>query len=294
MTVFCLIVVTYNGYEHNIPKERLEGVKYTDYRVISEWLNAHTDPDSTIAYYEVGYLNWFTDREIIDLLGLTNPELLKPLRESRDFGKPFEVAKPDWWVSGSQYLDYSVSALASFWEWYFPSSYYEGEFADYVYYRRYDSEMTPGPNDYVFDMPSMVKFAILDVYVWGILGTWDGTVGIDPGLMQTSMNLCAGMYPELVVEMSVSFDVPPSDRILQVFYAASGQELSEERSVRVEQPFDGEMRLYEVKLSELASGWEGIIDTIRIDPVLAATSPDNSIRIRSMWLKYDPNGQPCE
>ncbi len=293
LAVICLVVVTYNGYEHSIPKERLDGTKHADYKWLSEWLNANTDPDSTIAYYEVGYLNWYTDREIIDLLGLTNPELFEPIRESHDFSGPFLAANPDWWINSYQYLDYSITSMASLWETYFPNAYYEGEHTTYVFFHRYDPALTPDPNDYVFDIPKMFSFGFIDHYVWGN-GMWDGQASNDPSLMQTAMNICAGMYPELIVEMAVSFDVGPGDRTLQVFFAAPGDDITEERSVRVEQPYDSEMHLYEINLKELAPEWDGIIDTLRIDPVGAATHPDNSIKIRSMWLKYDPSGQPCE
>lgn len=292
-SVICLFVVAYNGYERSIPEERLDGIKHADYKWLSEWLNAHTDPDNTIAYYEVGYLNWYTDREIIDLLGLTNPKLLEPIRKSHDFSGPFLAANPDWWINSYQYLDYSITSMASLWETYFPNAYYEGEYATYVFMHRYDPTLTPGSSDYVFDIPKMFSFGFVDDYVWDN-GMWDGQASNDPSLMQTAMNVCAGMYPELVVEMAVSFDVGPGERTLQVFYAAPGQDITEERSVRVEQPYDSEMHLYEINLKELAPEWDGMIDTLRIDPVGAATHPDNSIKIRSMWLKYDPNGQPCE
>lgn len=291
--VICLFVVSYNGYDHTIPDEKLEGVKHADYQHLSEWLNTHTDPDSTVAYYEIGYINWYTDREVIDLLGLTNPELLKPIRDSHDLSGPFLATKPDWWINSYQFLDYSITSMASLWETYFQHSYYEGEYATYVFLHRYDPVMAPSPDDYVFDPTKMFVFGFTKQHRWE-MGMWDGTASADPGLMQTAMNVCAGMYPELIVEMAVSFDVAPGDRVLQVFFAASGEDLSEERSVRIEQPFDGDMHLYEIKLDELATGWEGLIDTMRIDPILAANHPENSIKIRSMWLKYDPNGQPCE
>jgi len=41
------------------------------------WLKYHTPPDSLIALHDIGAVGYFSDRKIVDLVGLTNPEITK-------------------------------------------------------------------------------------------------------------------------------------------------------------------------------------------------------------------------
>lgn len=43
------------------------------YLAIAEWLNNNTQPDNTVAFVEIGYLGYFTENRIIDLVGLIDP-----------------------------------------------------------------------------------------------------------------------------------------------------------------------------------------------------------------------------
>jgi hypothetical protein len=43
------------------------------YREVSAWLREHTDPTESVAFAEIGYLGYFTDNRIIDLVGLIDP-----------------------------------------------------------------------------------------------------------------------------------------------------------------------------------------------------------------------------
>jgi arabinofuranosyltransferase len=50
------------------------------YRKAGEWLAASSPPAATVAYYEVGALGYFSERTVIDLLGIVSPEVLPWVR----------------------------------------------------------------------------------------------------------------------------------------------------------------------------------------------------------------------
>lgn len=45
-----------------------------DYVNVSQWLNANTSPNATIEASEIGIIGWYTHRNVIDILGLTDPK----------------------------------------------------------------------------------------------------------------------------------------------------------------------------------------------------------------------------
>src|SRR5262249_52274428 len=59
------------------------------------WLRAHTPPDTTVAYYEVGALGYFSDRRVLDLFGIVSPELLPDVRRG-DFSTALLDHPPDY------------------------------------------------------------------------------------------------------------------------------------------------------------------------------------------------------
>ena len=62
------------------------------YRQAAEWLRANAPPAASVSYYEVGALGYFSDRTVIDLVGIVTPELLPYVRR-RDFEGAF-LARP--------------------------------------------------------------------------------------------------------------------------------------------------------------------------------------------------------
>ncbi|HVR11163.1 MAG TPA: hypothetical protein VMW75_24180 [Thermoanaerobaculia bacterium] len=62
------------------------------YRQAAEWLRANAPPAASVSYYEVGALGYFSDRTVIDLVGIVTPELLPYVRR-RDFAGAF-LARP--------------------------------------------------------------------------------------------------------------------------------------------------------------------------------------------------------
>ncbi len=53
------------------------------YTEVGRWLNNHTRSDESVTYYEIGYLGWFSDRTIIDPVGLVTPGGLESIRQGR-------------------------------------------------------------------------------------------------------------------------------------------------------------------------------------------------------------------
>jgi hypothetical protein len=62
------------------------------YRAAGLWLAAHSPPGASVAYYEVGALGYFSERTVVDLLGIVTPELVPYVRRG-DFAGAF-LARP--------------------------------------------------------------------------------------------------------------------------------------------------------------------------------------------------------
>jgi len=62
------------------------------YRQAAAWLKTHAPPAAQVSYYEVGALGYFSERSVIDVVGVVSPELLPYVRR-RDFAGAF-LARP--------------------------------------------------------------------------------------------------------------------------------------------------------------------------------------------------------
>ena len=65
----------------------------------------NADPEESIAYMEVGYLGYYTQLGIVDLVGLVSPSLI-PHVIRRDFSSGFWESRPDYLVEleGSEFI----------------------------------------------------------------------------------------------------------------------------------------------------------------------------------------------
>ncbi len=57
----------------------LPEIKTAVYRQVGEWLAAHTDPQATVGLMEVGVIGYYSERRIVDFLGLIQPEVARAL-----------------------------------------------------------------------------------------------------------------------------------------------------------------------------------------------------------------------
>lgn len=73
-----------------------------DYRRISDWLSANTQPEDTVAAIEIGYLAYFSRRPVVDLAGLIDPTVTARIGEG-DFSSGFWRASPRFFVRLEQF-----------------------------------------------------------------------------------------------------------------------------------------------------------------------------------------------
>lgn len=74
------------------------------YMALCQWLNENTEPTQSVAYAEVGYLGYYSSNKIVDLLGLTSPEIIESISKN-DFESGFWLHAPDYYIHRS--WDYS-------------------------------------------------------------------------------------------------------------------------------------------------------------------------------------------
>ncbi|HVT15527.1 MAG TPA: hypothetical protein VHQ90_05000 [Thermoanaerobaculia bacterium] len=67
------------------------------YRLAGLWLRDHAPSGATVACFEVGALGYYSDRRIVDLLGIVTPAML-PYVRARDFAGAFLAKSPDYAV----------------------------------------------------------------------------------------------------------------------------------------------------------------------------------------------------
>ena len=67
------------------------------YLALCHWLAVHTEPAQSVAFVESGYLGYYTDNQIIDLAGLTAPDIT-PHIAKRDFAWGFWLHEPDYFI----------------------------------------------------------------------------------------------------------------------------------------------------------------------------------------------------
>ena len=75
------------------------------YFKMAAWFDDHAGAGERIAYMEIGYLGYYTDLGIVDLVGLVTPDITHRVA-SRDFTSGFWEAEPEYLVSleGSRFI----------------------------------------------------------------------------------------------------------------------------------------------------------------------------------------------
>ncbi len=68
------------------------------YRTLAAWLRTHARPTDRVAFHEVGYLGFYSEQPVVDLCGLTTPEVL-PHFARRDLTWPLRALLPEWYVA---------------------------------------------------------------------------------------------------------------------------------------------------------------------------------------------------
>ncbi|NLV43882.1 MAG: hypothetical protein GXY07_05210 [Candidatus Hydrogenedentes bacterium] len=67
------------------------------YLKVASWLRSNTEPGSSVSIGEIGYIGYFTDNKIVDLVGLVSPEVVPFLAKGDTVGG-FMMYKPDYHI----------------------------------------------------------------------------------------------------------------------------------------------------------------------------------------------------
>ena len=62
------------------------------------WLKENTEPDAIIAAHDIGAIGYFSERKIIDLAGLINPEIVPFIRDENKLTRYIEDSNADYLV----------------------------------------------------------------------------------------------------------------------------------------------------------------------------------------------------
>ncbi len=100
--VLLMVLVVLGGVGLNNAVARAERVnpRSQAYLDTAAWLKNNTTPDSTVGYIEIGILAYFSQRPVLDLLGLTTPGAATYLQQG-DIGPYFETLRPDYYIRNS-------------------------------------------------------------------------------------------------------------------------------------------------------------------------------------------------
>jgi arabinofuranosyltransferase len=63
------------------------------YTAAGRWLHDHTPPGAAVGYYEIGFIGYYSERPVVDSLGLVDPSV-PPHVAKRDFGWAFRERRP--------------------------------------------------------------------------------------------------------------------------------------------------------------------------------------------------------
>lgn len=80
------------------------------YVATGHWLAANTPSDSTVGFIEVGIVGYFSERQIIDLLGLVTPGIAPFLLE-RDHAGIVQAFQPDYYIRNTRFDAWSMNAV---------------------------------------------------------------------------------------------------------------------------------------------------------------------------------------
>lgn len=67
------------------------------YLALADWLNTNTNPSESVAYVEIGYLGYYTENRVIDLLGLVTPGITSYIAQG-DIAQGFWMYDPDYFI----------------------------------------------------------------------------------------------------------------------------------------------------------------------------------------------------
>jgi hypothetical protein len=94
------LLVVIAGYPHlsTLQYTSREHPLITLYTEVGRWLRANTPPESSVGYYEIGFLGYYSQRRIVDAMGLIDP-LVAPHVAERDLSWAYRHYRPTYIIA---------------------------------------------------------------------------------------------------------------------------------------------------------------------------------------------------
>ncbi len=90
-------------------RDTVQGFGPVHYQQAGEWLRANTPPDATVAATEIGILGWFSQRDLVDYVGLLSAASVREIGRG-DVVSWLAREEPDFWVLHSQLWSFEAAA----------------------------------------------------------------------------------------------------------------------------------------------------------------------------------------
>lgn len=75
-----------------------------DYVAVGQWLRDNTDPQATVAAMEIGKIGWYSQRDMVDYLGLLDSQANEAVARADFLWWPSHY-QPDYWVTQGVFVD---------------------------------------------------------------------------------------------------------------------------------------------------------------------------------------------
>jgi hypothetical protein len=89
----CLVLIAGHLHVWGLPRTTHLPAMAQLYADVGRWLHDHTPPGSSVGYYEIGFIGYYSDRRMVDALGLIDPAV-PPHVAQRDFAWAFRQHRP--------------------------------------------------------------------------------------------------------------------------------------------------------------------------------------------------------
>jgi hypothetical protein len=270
-----------------------------DYMVINSWIKANTPPVAKIMFAEIGILQWYSGRQIVDILGLTRPDLLPDIAQ-KDFAAAFHRSQPDYLIYNDLYpfLD-PIREDDRFMDEFIPLARIEARTPfrlnhPYTIYGRGKNSIPPAtPNDYLWRLNfSDLSNSITQVRLNAADGTYSGLMGKDPYVSRSGLSLCAADYSHILIDMSVSQDV--TKRTGSLFYTnLIKKEFNEDYYFPFALRKGNEAYQYVIPTA-LLKDWKGTITGLRLDPARDGGTAESRFSVKPIRLIRIPGESRCQ
>ncbi|HSE40756.1 MAG TPA: hypothetical protein VLH08_08325, partial [Acidobacteriota bacterium] len=97
ISISAIVIVLLLSYYRSAQIQAVQAGPNTLNRMVGEWIQMNSTPDSTLAVKDIGYIGYYSQRKILDLAGLVSPECI-PFRAKGDFLTPIGKFHPKYFA----------------------------------------------------------------------------------------------------------------------------------------------------------------------------------------------------